>query len=61
MPCRPSKRTGVDVLAKAACHSLTLCQMAVMQAEQETSCGDRLAGSIDLTRLVYRPTALNGR
>ena len=23
--CRPSKRTGVDVLAKAARHSLTLC------------------------------------
>ena len=61
MPCRPSKRTGVDVLAKAACHSETVTFLTVGQAEQETSCGDRLAGSNDLTRLVYRPTALNGR
>ena len=59
--CRPSKRTGRGRARHGAHHSEAVTFLTVMQEEQETSCGDRLAGSNDLTRLVYRPTALNGR
>ena len=61
VPCRPSKRNGRRRARQGRLPFSDVTLMAVMQAEQETSCGDRLAGSNDLTRLVYRPTALNGR